>query len=310
MRQSEAADRRCAANGALSYDVGVDQRAGADWSLRASTGASLGAQPGEAETLGQAATEHGEAGVLSLSGLFASLVGKRVNASLAYCHDKLVTERSLFRAEFRGVADRLEEQKTEVERFARAIEETRRRVDGRDSLKDLTEHESWITTTAAGDVHCSICTKFADTVKGTLTGKSLRSPWIQRSVGYNANAVNLFNKRVGSHMQLVNTKLRTSLHDSTFAALVFLSFNLPHLHEIDFDVLIAAWKKAGHRLPINKNDAESRVLRRLKSASTSTYFLNMGSPFLPTDFDFLKNNKLFAQSAAAAADDDDDHDDE
>ena len=31
-------------------------------------------------------------------------------------------------------------------------------------------------------------------------------------------------ERVGSHMQLVKTKLRTSLHDSTFAALVFLSF--------------------------------------------------------------------------------------
>ena len=112
-------------------------------------------------------------------------------------------------------------------------------------------------------------------------------------------------ERVGSHMQLIKTKLRTSLHDSTFAALVFLSFNLPHLHEIDLDVLIKAWKKAGHMLPINRNDAESRVLRRLKSASSATFFLKKGSPFLPTDFEFLKKESIFVPYK-----DDDDDDDE
>ena len=107
-------------------------------------------------------------------------------------------------------------------------------------------------------------------------------------------------------MQLVKTKLRTSLHDTTFAALVFLSFNLPYLHEVDIDVLITAWKKAGHRLPINKNDAESRVLRRLKSASSATFFLKKGNPYLPTNFEFLKKKSIFVQEKDDDSSGDDD----
>ena len=115
-------------------------------------------------------------------------------------------------------------------------------------------------------------------------------------------------ERVGSHMQLVKTKLRTSLHDTTFAALVFLSFNLPYLHEVDIDVLITAWKKAGHKLPINKNDAESRVLRRLKSASSATFFLKKESPYLrlPTNFEFLKKKSIFVQEKDDDSSGDDD----
>jgi hypothetical protein len=94
-------------------------------------------------------------------------------------------------------------------------------------------------------------------------------------------------ERVGSHMQLIKTKFRTSLHDQTFMALVFLSFNLPFLHEIDIGTLVAAWKAAGHRMPIRKNDADSIVLTRLHAEATPTFFLKKGSPYLPTDFGFL-----------------------
>jgi hypothetical protein len=114
-------------------------------------------------------------------------------------------------------------------------------------------------------------------------------------------------ERVGSHMQLVKggkDARRSSLHNTTYAALVFLSFNLPHLHEIDLDVLITAWKKAGHLLPIHKNGAESRVLSRLKSRSSSTFFMKKNSPFLPTNFDFLGKSSFFVEPES----DDDDED--
>jgi len=88
-------------------------------------------------------------------------------------------------------------------------------------------------------------------------------------------------------MQLIKTKLRTSLADQTFKSLVFLSFNLPHLHEIDVDILVNAWKAAGHKLPITREDADSIVLRRMRSEESQTFFLKKGSRFHPSNFNFL-----------------------
>ena len=64
-------------------------------------------------------------------------------------------------------------------------------------------------------------------------------------IAYDVKATDV--ERVGSHMQLIKTKLRTRLADLTFKALLFLSFNLPLLHDIDIDLLVEAWKAAGHR---------------------------------------------------------------
>ena len=64
-------------------------------------------------------------------------------------------------------------------------------------------------------------------------------------IAYDVKAADV--ERVGSHMQLIKTKLRTRLADLTFKALLFLSFNLPLLHDIDIDLLVEAWKAAGHR---------------------------------------------------------------
>lgn len=99
-------------------------------------------------------------------------------------------------------------------------------------------------------------------------------------------------ERVGSNMNLIKTKLRTVLADSTFAALVFLSFNLPWLHEIDVKLLVKAWKEAGHKLPINKNDADSLVLTRLRCRDSDSrgFFLKTGHSFKPTDFQFLRTS--------------------
>jgi hypothetical protein len=97
-------------------------------------------------------------------------------------------------------------------------------------------------------------------------------------------------ERVGSAMNLVKTDKRRCLGDSIFADLVFLAFNLPWLHEIDIKLLVKAWKEAGHKLPINKNDADSIVLTRLRNRESHDrgFFLKATSPFKPKDFGFLK----------------------
>lgn len=110
-------------------------------------------------------------------------------------------------------------------------------------------------------------------------------------------------ERVGSHMQLIKTKLRTTLADQTFKSLVFLSFNLPHLHEIDVDALVEAWKSAGHRLPINSNEADSAVLSRMRSADSFTFFLKKGNGFRPPDYEFLQDRAFQEVDSGASPSD-------
>ena len=98
-------------------------------------------------------------------------------------------------------------------------------------------------------------------------------------------------ERTGSQISLTKTLKRTSLNDDTFADLVFLASNLPHLHEIDTPLLVKAWKEAGHRLPLKKNDAESIVLSRLRARTSHAkgFFLKSGSNYKITDWSFLRH---------------------
>ena len=88
---------------------------------------------------------------------------------------------------------------------------------------------------------------------------------------------------------LVKTKLRTLLGDDIFADLVQLAFNLPHLHEIDVAALVQAWKDSGHKLPFNKNDADSIVLTRLyeRKSHDRGFYLKKEHDFKPTDKSYL-----------------------
>lgn len=118
-------------------------------------------------------------------------------------------------------------------------------------------------------------------------------------------------ERIGSHMQLVKSLSRCSQLDSTFAVLTFLSFNLPFLHEVDLDILLEAWRKSGHKLPINKNEATSIVLSRLKDRATSTFFLKDKNEFLPKaaddKFDWIRK-RAFGEGAFEDDDADSDSD--
>ena len=83
-------------------------------------------------------------------------------------------------------------------------------------------------------------------------------------------------ERLGSTMNLTKTKLRKHLGTRTFQRLVFLKFNLPHLHEVvDFDKYIVHWrankKRSASSCPSHEANRGS-VIRRHLGESTNTIF--------------------------------------
>ena len=60
-------------------------------------------------------------------------------------------------------------------------------------------------------------------------------------------------ERAGSHINLTKTKERTGLGDETFDSLVFNTFNMPHLHEMDFfAAFVKRWSDEGHQMGTTK----------------------------------------------------------
>ena len=52
-------------------------------------------------------------------------------------------------------------------------------------------------------------------------------------------------ERVGSHINVVKSKGRSTLGDVNFDNAVFNTFNMPPLHHIDYAAFVRAWKKQG-----------------------------------------------------------------
>ena len=79
-------------------------------------------------------------------------------------------------------------------------------------------------------------------------------------------------ERAGSHINAVKTKGRTLLGDDTFNDCIWLTYNLPPLHLVDYDRFVKAWKKDGtQRMGIFKGaeaagpddpNSASQVVRR------------------------------------------------
>ena len=84
-------------------------------------------------------------------------------------------------------------------------------------------------------------------------------------------------ERAGSHMNRTKTLERTGLHDDIFDSLMFCTFNMPFLHEIDFDLMMEAWEKAGHKSGTFKGidgdslDSSSKVIKRQLEKKSSTF---------------------------------------
>ena len=52
-------------------------------------------------------------------------------------------------------------------------------------------------------------------------------------------------ERASSHINAVKTKGRTLLGDDTFNDCIWLTYNLPPLHLVNYDRFVKAWKKDG-----------------------------------------------------------------
>lgn len=71
-------------------------------------------------------------------------------------------------------------------------------------------------------------------------------------------------ERAGRNMVLTKSPSRRSLGDDAFAALVWLSFNAPPTHQVDFRAIVLKWIMGGkHRLAGQSDGEGSRVLQRL-----------------------------------------------
>ena len=66
-------------------------------------------------------------------------------------------------------------------------------------------------------------------------------------------------ERVGSHINVVKSKGRSTLGDVNFDNAVFNTFNMPPLHHIDYGAFVRAWKKEG-----------TQRMGTLKGASSAT----------------------------------------
>jgi hypothetical protein len=54
-------------------------------------------------------------------------------------------------------------------------------------------------------------------------------------------------ERAGSHINRTKLKGRTSLNGDTFNSLIFNTFNMPHLHEMDFTAFVKRWADEGQK---------------------------------------------------------------
>jgi hypothetical protein len=90
-------------------------------------------------------------------------------------------------------------------------------------------------------------------------------------------------ERAGSHVNLVKTEHRTGLEPDILSALCYNSFNMPPLHQMDFDPCIEKWREDGRRMGVFKGDTgkdASKVVARLHMESKRTFLYTNGSPYI------------------------------
>jgi hypothetical protein len=81
-------------------------------------------------------------------------------------------------------------------------------------------------------------------------------------------------ERIGRNMTLTKTPERTSLSDQHFKELVWVSYNGPPIHEVDFSKYVDVWLKEKHQLALFQSGGEQRVLERKADAHKHTILSN------------------------------------
>jgi hypothetical protein len=69
-------------------------------------------------------------------------------------------------------------------------------------------------------------------------------------------------ERIGRNMTLTKPPERSSLGDQNFKMLVWISYNCPPIHQVDFSKYVDVWVKEKHQLAMFQSGGEQRVLER------------------------------------------------
>ena len=84
-------------------------------------------------------------------------------------------------------------------------------------------------------------------------------------------------ERAASHINIAKSNERTLLGDAAFDAVVFNTYNMPELHEINFEPIKEKWLEEGHKHGTFKGatddstESSSKVIRRLLAKKTPTF---------------------------------------
>ena len=90
-------------------------------------------------------------------------------------------------------------------------------------------------------------------------------------------------ERAGSHMNRTKTLERSCMLDELFDSIMFCTFNMPLIHEIDFEALISEWESEGRKLGTFKgidgdsSDSSSKVIKRLLEKKSGTFLFKKAS---------------------------------
>jgi hypothetical protein len=66
-------------------------------------------------------------------------------------------------------------------------------------------------------------------------------------------------ERAGSHINMTKTKSRTGLRAETFDSIIFNTFNMPFLNEMDSAAFVKLWGKEGHQMGTAKEGIKSEI---------------------------------------------------
>ena len=80
-------------------------------------------------------------------------------------------------------------------------------------------------------------------------------------------------ERIGRNMTLTKPPERTSLGDENFKMLVWISYNCPPIHQVDFSKYVDVWLKEKHQLALFQSGGEQRVLERKSRERKHTVFM-------------------------------------
>ena len=91
-------------------------------------------------------------------------------------------------------------------------------------------------------------------------------------------------ERAGSYINQIKTASRADLDPVALDSLAYNAFNMPSLHEIDFNSLIRQWSDDGKLSGVLKTDrdrssAESKVIQRHLSSVKHTFLFTGRSPY-------------------------------